>query len=150
MLNVSVLKGQTIVKILKRNASCDAEWYSQMKGEKKIISKSAKVYSVDDSDEVNCEMNKLVFITANGNQYTMDHHQDCCESVYLADICGELSDLIDTPIIEVEEVINDDATNYYVRWTFYKFQTSKGFVTLRWYGESNGCYAVDVDFNIIS
>ena len=43
---------------------------------------------------------QVVFIeTACGRTFKMYHSQDCCESVYICDVVGDVSDLIDTPIL---------------------------------------------------
>ena len=92
------------------------------------------------------------FFCSDGTKYVMDHEQDCCESVYLEDVCGDKEDLLNSPILLAEEVQNADgpALNEYEEswtWTFYKIATIKGTVTLRWYGASNGYYSEEVDFH---
>ncbi len=93
----------------------------------------------------------ITFTTSNGDVYRMYHSQDCCESVNIDDIVGDLDDLLNSPILKALEVTNSDnpkeeyeAESY--TWTFYHFATLKGFVTIRWYGESNGYYSESVDF----
>jgi hypothetical protein len=38
----------------------------------------------------------------------MFHSQDCCESVSLDDISGELADLVNSPITKAEEVTSNE------------------------------------------
>ena len=98
--------------------------------------------------EVNEDRDEIVFRTADGESFLMYHDQDCCERVRLEDVCGDLDDLIGTVLVSVEESTNreDDPPEYAesFTWTFYKFRTNKGDVTLRWLGESNGYYSESV------
>ena len=94
----------------------------------------------------------IVFTCEDGSEYTMYHDQDCCESVSINDVEGDVSDLIGSPVVVAEEVTSDDRPvpdREYIdsyTWTFYRLATAKGFVVLRWLGESNGYYSESVDF----
>ena len=109
--------------------------------------------SIDVSDEED----EILFKTIDGCIYRMYHEQDCCESVYVEDICGDINDLIGMPILQAEESFRSgedeiDSDGNYIEsytYTFYKLATFKGYVTIRWYGESNGYYSESVDFENI-
>lgn len=95
----------------------------------------------------------IQFEVDDGSLYALWHRQGCCERVTIDDIAGDLSDLVGSPITLAEEVTSDSAPppkGEYVdsyTWTFYRFATVKGYVNIRWYGESNGYYSESVNFD---
>ena len=99
----------------------------------------------------------LIFTDDTGKSWQLFHEQDCCEYVYLADIVGELDNLVGFPVLLAEQTTNDEEDgdghkcfNKSCTWTFYKLATIKGYVTLRWIGESNGYYSEGVSFVEVS
>jgi len=92
----------------------------------------------------------MVFENAT-DRYVFFHSQDCCESVRINDIVGDLSDLENEVLMVAEEVSGetpadfDEGYHESVTWTFYKFATRKGYVDVRWLGESNGYYSESVN-----
>jgi hypothetical protein len=109
-------------------------------------------------NDIQQEYDKLIFIADDGTSYKMYHSQDCCESVSIEDINGDLKDLIGSPILVAEELSYEPTSDEDKKrtkeandfgsctWTFYKLATAKGYVDIRWYGESNGYYSESVDF----
>lgn len=110
----------------------------------------------------NIDNKRIVFICDDGSEYALWHSQDCCESVYVDDISGDLSDLVGSPILVAEErashaaegaPLPDDVPANATRdsesntWTFYTLRTIKGTVDIRWHGTSNGYYSESVDFS---
>lgn len=93
----------------------------------------------------NIDDRKLIFTSRTGTVFEMYHDQNCCESVKLEEVIGDLDDLLEWPILMAEKVSeNDPNASESGTWTFYKFATFKGRVTLRWYGSSNGYYSEEV------
>lgn len=99
------------------------------------------------------ESAEVRFLCADGFAYRLYHDQDCCEQVRIIDVCGVVTDLIGSPVVRAEVVSNakdpgDYAESYDEEhaWTFYKLDTEKGDVVIRWLGESNGWYSICVEF----
>ena len=99
----------------------------------------------------------VIFTMADGAKYRMYHSQDCCESVSVEDVNGDVADLIGSPLSLAEEATSSEnpegVTPEYqdsFTWTFYRLATTKGFVVIRWYGESNGYYGETAYFDRVS
>ena len=81
----------------------------------------------------------------------MFHDHGCCESVHIEDLAGDLQDLVGSPLTLSEDISNEapsaslEPGDESYTWTFYKFATVNGYVTIRWYGTSNGYYSESVD-----
>jgi len=91
----------------------------------------------------------LQFECGDNESFLLVHDQDCCEDVYIESVVGDLKNLLNTPIVMAEMVTNSDLppidNDDSYTWTFYKLSTIKGYVTIRWYGASNGYYSEGVD-----
>lgn len=89
----------------------------------------------------------VVFYMEDGKRIVLSHSQDCCEYVRVEDIIGDLGDLMGAPILAAEESTSQIGPDGEVpcptscdsfTWTFYKFATKKGYVTIRWLGSLTG------------
>ena len=91
---------------------------------------------------------EVVFITQSGKALMLYHEQGCCESVDLEDFESDCGDFIGAKVLSFEEVSSEQKNNEYGdsdTWTFYKMETDKGGLFMRWHGSSNGYYSESVD-----
>jgi len=98
------------------------------------------------------ESNEVLIYTKDGYMRVY-HEQDCCETVELEDFEMSAMSLVGGTILSFEEVsgeIPPDDNYDSVTWTFYKLETTKGGLWMRWCGESNGYYSESVDIHWVS
>jgi len=96
----------------------------------------------------------ILFTAVGGVRYALYHDQDCCETVTVQDVDGNLNNLIGTPILRADVETSDQDPVGHKReyppesmtWTYFRFETAKGKVVIRWLGESNGYYSESVQF----
>ena len=132
-----------------KNFIIEEEFFEKLKG-KKIVN----IYIENFKEKID----KIIFEIEDDLWIRIFHEQDCCEFVRLYDINGgKLEDLIGGTIgrfdwsssIEKEPNINDENTqDESFTWTFYRIATEKVFLTLRWLGESNGCYSEEMTVEV--
>jgi len=94
---------------------------------------------------------RIEFTASDGKRYVMLHQQDCCESVNIEQITGDLASLIGMPLTVARESCNEDFPDGFksedhesVTATTYFFETTKTKVRIRWIGSSNGYYSESV------
>lgn len=98
----------------------------------------------------------VVFDLANGKRFGMSHEQDCCESVAVHSVAGDLQDIIGSPVLSALEIEGDPEGwtphEYMESHTFTRFRiaTAKGTAEILWLGESNGYYGEGVSFSEVS
>jgi hypothetical protein len=116
--------------------------YQELEGTKHLTGKIC-LHAQRHGDE------KISMIFSDGTLAIMHHHQDCCETVDIEDINGDLEDLLNTPLLVAEEREQEDPDAFDSgTWTFYCLRTVKGSIDIRWYGSSNGFYSEGVSIDI--
>lgn len=106
----------------------------------KLRGKVLKKIEKDDSS--------IHFYTQDNCHYLMCHEYSGEDSAWIADICGDLNDLIGQTIVVVEMVDSSGwkGEDYGDRWVFYIIATNKDTITIRWNGYDSDYYSVEVDF----
>lgn len=101
--------------------------------------------------KVSQRSDRIIFKTSDGEVYSLQHDQECCENVELDDVCGDLDDLINEKIIKFyevqdkktplkpEDIGKEDVESH--TWAFYHISTLSSHITIKFYGISNGIYS---------
>jgi hypothetical protein len=99
---------------------------------------------------------RILFVCTDGSAFEMYHMQDCCESVSVYDIKGDLQSIVGGTVIAADESASGDwpadvPTPKWLEsftWTTYVIQTDRSISVIRWLGQSNGYYSESVYFGM--
>ena len=103
---------------------------------------------------------RVIIKFTDGTKIKQEHEQECCESVTIAQVDGNVDKHIGATMVSIEEkvtrpseeVTDEDGYSYTpesLTATFYTLKTSKGYLDWRWDGESNGYYSESVECKFI-
>lgn len=104
------------------------------------------------SVETHCCDEEMIFTSSDGHIFTFEFKQQCCSQGGIEDIIGDLTDLVGSPILLAEKISSEAPPEASVydqgssTWTFYRYATIKGTVTVRWFATSNGNYSEEIWF----
>lgn len=134
--------GETRETQLENLRNVKESYFKQLEGK---IFTSVKCEKDEREDTGYYDMfNDRIIFKNDEEEYALIHMQDCCEGVYIEDVCGDLKDLENSPIIKAsckyyspEDPDDSDSST----WSFFTFATVKGYVDIRFYGSSNGYYS---------
>lgn len=91
----------------------------------------------------------ITFTCSDGTVYRQ-LQDDYLGDVFVESVNGDTQNIIGRKIVIAEEKSNVDAPprkgSESYTWTFYTIATVKGYLDIRWYGESNGYYSETADF----
>lgn len=120
-------------------------WYRELCDVSDMLGKTITNITLPNENQY---QDMILFECSDGSAYLMYHEQNCCESVEIEDIAGDLDILIGHPltVADVSTKAGEEDDWGTSTWTFYHFATIKGYVDIRWYGASNGYYSEEVDF----
>ncbi len=108
-----------------------------------LVGKTLSVVTQNGRDSIDFE-------ATTGERWQMFYEPDCCAVCEIEDVVGDLQDLVGSPIVMAETSTSSDNPRHEsddsFTWTFYKLATVKGYVTIRWYGSSNGYYSEAASF----
>lgn len=93
--------------------------------------------------------NEAVFTTSEGKRYQLYHDQDCCESVLIQSVEGDIQSVLNSPIdLAYEKIAHEDENGQHESVTYSDFilETENVRLVLKWVGESNGYYSESVTF----